>query len=80
MSAAGLLLGLINVLIFCAIVVLVAFTLVWLLGIVGYPPSVDMMKWGKIAVALICIGAVVAWLLSLAGGVPYVGPHFLGRL
>ena len=78
MSAASFLLGLIDVIINCVIIVLVAFTVVWLLGLIGFPPSADMMKWGKILVLLLCVAIVLAWLLSLVGlgGGFNRAPHF----
>ena len=74
---SGLVASLFDVLIYCALVILVAFTLVWILGIAGYPPSDEMMKWGRILVALLCLAVVVLWLLTLIGVAPYAGPHFL---
>jgi hypothetical protein len=62
-----ILIGLANVVLYCAIVVFVAFTLLWLLGLVGYPPSAEMVKVGKIIVLLLCLIAVMLWLASLFG-------------
>jgi len=73
MSAGTVLLGFLNVCLYCAIIILVAFAIVWVLGFVGVQISAEMMKWGKIVVALLCIIAVVAWLLGLLGGGPVVG-------
>lgn len=72
------LIGLANVVLYCAIVVFVAFTLLWLLNLVGYPPSPDMIKVGKVIVALLCLIAVLIWLagvLGFGGGFPN---YFLG--
>lgn len=70
MTAGAILLGFLNVLLYCAVVVLVAFVIVWVLGWMGITPSPDVMKWGKIVVGLLCLIAVAAWLVSLA-------PHLL---
>jgi len=67
MSAAVLLLGFLNMILDCAITILVAFILVWICTAAGYPPSADVMKWGKIVVGLICLIIIVSWLLSLTG-------------
>ena len=73
-----ILISLANVILYCAIVVFVAFTLLWLLKLVAYPPSPDMIKVGKIIVALLCLIAVLIWLagvLGFGGGFPN---YFLG--
>jgi len=73
-----ILIGLANLVLYCAIVVFVAFTLVWILSLVGYPPSADMMKVGKIIVLLLCLIAALIWLaglLGIGGGLPH---YFLG--
>ncbi len=79
MSAGALLLGFFNVALYCAVVILVALVIVWVLGLAGYPPSPDVMKWGKIVVLLLCLIVVVGWLLSLLGVGGYAPPRFLGR-
>jgi len=78
MSAGALLLGFLNVCLYCAIIILVAFVIVWVLSTVfGITLDANVMKWGKIVVALLCIIAIAAWLLSLLGGGVSVAPHFL---
>lgn len=81
MSAGAVLLGFLNVCLYCAIIILVAFVIVWVLSSVfGITLGAEVMKWGKIVVALLCIIAIVAWLLSLIGGGVGVGTnHFLWR-
>jgi hypothetical protein len=80
MSAGALLLGFLNVCLYCAIVILIAFVIVWVLTtLFGIVISAEVMKWGKIVVALICIIVIVGWLLSLVGVGGYSPPHFLGR-
>jgi hypothetical protein len=70
MSAASVLLGFLNVCLYCAIIILVAFVIVWVLNSVfGITLGAEVMKWGKI----------VAWLLSLVGGGVGGTSHFLGR-
>jgi hypothetical protein len=74
---SGLVASFFDVLIYCVIVVLVAVTIVWVLGIAGYPPSPDMLKYGKLLVLLLCLAVIVLWLVALLGVAPYMGPHFL---
>jgi hypothetical protein len=69
MSAAGFLLGFLNVLLYCAVIILIAFVVVWLLGFIGIAISGEVLKWGKIVVGLLCLIAVVAWLLGAVGGI-----------
>ena len=76
MSAAALLLGFLNVALTCAIIILVAFVIVWLLGFVGIGIDGNVLKWGKIVVGLLCIIVIVGWLLSLLGGGVGYAPHF----
>lgn len=69
MSAGALLLGFLNVCLYCAVIILVAFVIVWVLqNVFGITLDGNVMKWGKIVVALLCIIAIVAWLLGLIGG------------
>ena len=79
MSAAAVLLGFLNVALTCAIIILIAFAIVWLLGFVGVGIDGNVLKWGKIVVALLCIIVIVGWLLSLMGGGVGFAPRFLGR-
>lgn len=74
----GILIGFANVALYCMCVVFVAFTLLWLMGLVGYPPSPDMVRIGKIIVVLLCVIAILIWLaglLGFGGGFPN---YFLG--
>jgi hypothetical protein len=80
MSAAAILLGFLNVCLYCAIIILVAFVIVWVLSTVfGITLDANVMKWGKIVIALLCIIVIVGWLLSLIGGGVGYSPHFFGR-
>lgn len=76
MSAGGLLLGFLNVVLYCAVIILIAFIVVWLLRFVGIALDGNVLKWGKIVIGLLCLIVIVSWLLSLTGGVAFTGPHF----
>jgi hypothetical protein len=78
MSAGAVLLGFLNVCLYCAIIILVAFVILWVLGWMGIVIDGNVLKWGKIVVGLICLIVIVSWLLSLLGGGGNY-PHFLGR-
>lgn len=79
MSAAAILLGFLNVMLYCAIVILVAFVIVWVLRWMGVNIDGEVYKWGKIVVGLICLIVVVTWLVGLLGGGPATGPFLFGR-
>lgn len=79
MSAAAILLGFLNVCLYCAIIILVAFVIYWVItSLMGIALDGNVYKWGKIVVALLCLIIVVSWLLGLLSGVS-TSPHFLGR-
>jgi uncharacterized membrane protein (DUF485 family) len=78
MSAAAILLGFLNVALYCAIIILVAFVILWVLGWMGIAISGEVLKWGKIVVGLLCLIVIVTWLLSVIGG-GVSAPHFFGR-
>lgn len=76
MSASALLLGFLNVCLYCAIIILIAFVIVWAWTAFIGPIDPNVYKWGRIVVGLLCVIAVVAWLLSLLGGGVGYTPHF----
>jgi hypothetical protein len=72
----GILLSFLNLLLYIAIVILIAFVVRWVVvSFLGW--SIDPMveKWGRIVIALICLIAVVVWLAGVLGGGPGL-PHF----
>lgn len=77
---AAILLGFLQVCLTCAVIILVAFAIVWVLGSVfGVTLDGNVMKWGKIVVALLCIIVIATWLFSLIGGGVVGTNHFLWR-
>ncbi len=60
----ALFLSLLNLVLHCAIIILVACAIVWLFKLVGIAIDGDVLKWGKIVVGLLIIIAVVAWLFQ----------------
>jgi hypothetical protein len=66
-------------LLYCAIVILIAYAFVWGLRFVGVSIDGQVYKWGQIAIALICVIILLTWLLGalgMVGGGPYIGPRF----
>lgn len=79
MNAGAVLLGFLNVALTCAIIIFIAFVIVWVLRWMGVGIDAMVYKWGQIIVGLLCLIVIVGWLLSLLGGGPGYGPHFLWR-
>ena len=75
MSLAGVLLGLINICIVVAILVLIGYVAMWLLGLLGFPIPATVQKIYMVIVALIALYLIVALLLGIPsiriiGGIP----------
>jgi uncharacterized membrane protein (DUF485 family) len=72
----SLLLSFLELLLYIAIIILIAFAIRWLItSFLGWPIDGQVYKWAQIVVGLICLIAVVAWLVGVLGG--GVGlPHF----
>jgi len=75
----AILIGFLYALLYCAIVILVAFAFVWALRFLGIAIDGDVYKWGKVVVGLICVIILVTWLLSALGlvGGGFYQPRFL---
>jgi len=65
MSLAGVLLGLINIAIVVAILVLIGYVAIWLLGLLGFPIPATVQKIFMVIVALIALYMIVALLLGI---------------
>ena len=73
----AILLSFLNLLLYIAIIIFVAFVIVWVIqSFMGWSIDANVMKWGKVIVGLLCLIAVVAWLAGLLGAGPGL-PHFL---
>jgi hypothetical protein len=72
----GILISFANLLLYIAIIIFIAYCIVWLIqGFMGWTIDANVMKFGKIIVALLCFIAILVWLSGLLGGT--VGlPHF----
>jgi hypothetical protein len=74
----GILVGFLQALLYCVIVIIVACAFVWGMRVIGIGIDAAVYKWGKIAIGLICLIIMLTWLLGalgLLGGA--AGPHFL---
>lgn len=73
----GILISFLNLLLYLAIIIFVAYCIVWLIrGFMGWQIDANVYKFGQIIVGLLCLIAIVTWLagvLGLGGGLP----HFL---
>lgn len=63
----GILLGFLQMLLYCAVVIFIAFAIAWAWQTFIGPIDANVYKWGKVIIGLLCLIAFVAWLLSLLG-------------
>src|SRR5688572_30591286 len=64
----NILLSFFEMLLYCAIIIFVAFIVVWALcTIFGIAIDGDVLKWGKVVVGLLCFIAFLAWVLGVLG-------------
>ena len=65
-----------------AIIIFVAFCIVWGAKLLNVAIDGEVYKWGRIIVILLCIIAVALWLFSLLGHGPglLLGPRYRGIL
>jgi hypothetical protein len=73
----AILISFLELMLYIAIICLIAYVILWVItGFFGWSIDANVLKFGKIIVALLCLIAVVVWLSSvmgLGGGFP----HFL---
>jgi len=68
----NLLISFLNLLLYLAIIILIAYAIVWLIqGFMGWTIPANVYKFGQIVVGLLCIIAVVSWLAGVLGGGGY---------
>jgi hypothetical protein len=65
MSLTGLLLGLIDIAIVVAILVLIGYIIIWLLGLLSFSVPVQVQKIYMVIVALIALYMIVSLLLGV---------------
>jgi hypothetical protein len=76
----SILISFLYLLLYIAIVVFVAFCIVWLIqSFMGWSIDANVMKWGKVIVGLLCMIAVVVWLAGVLGMGPGLPHPVYGR-
>jgi hypothetical protein len=72
----AILISFLNLLLYLAIIILIAYAVRWLItGFLGWPIDPMIYKWAQIIVGLLCIIAIVVWVAGVIGGGPGL-PHF----
>ena len=65
MSLTGILLGLINVAVVVAVLILVGYVVMWILGIIGFPVPENVQKIYMVIIALVALYMIVSLLLGI---------------
>ena len=72
----NILLSFLELMLYIAIIVFVAYVIVWVIrSFFNWPIDPNVYKFGQIIVALLCLIAIVAWLVGVLGGAAVL-PHF----
>jgi len=67
----SLLISFLNLLLYIAIILLIAYIILWVVrDWFGIAIDGNVLKFGKIVVALICLIAIVVWIAGVVGGGP----------
>ena len=75
----SILISFLELLLYIAIIILIAFAIRWLItGFLGWPMDPMVYKWAQIIVGLLCIIAIVVWLAGVLGG-SGTFPHYPHR-
>jgi hypothetical protein len=72
----GLFISFLYLLLHIAIILLIAYAIVWVCNLFGLAIDGNVYKMGKIVVMLLCIIAVVVWLFGALGGLGAWTPTF----
>jgi hypothetical protein len=76
----SLLISFLNLLLYIAVVILVAFALKWVIEkFMGWAIDADVLKWAKVVVGLLCLIAVALWLGGVLGAGPGLPHVFIYR-
>ena len=72
----SILISFLNLMLYIAIIILIAYVILWVIqGFMGWAIDPNVLKFGKIVVALLCLIAIVVWLAAVLGGGTGL-PHF----
>jgi uncharacterized membrane protein (DUF485 family) len=67
----SILISFLNLLLYIAIIILIAFGIRWLLtSFMGVTIDANVDKWARIVVGLLCVIAIVVWVAGVIGGGP----------
>lgn len=67
----SILISFLNLLLYIAIIILIAFGIRWLLvSFMGVTIDASVEKWARIVVGLLCVIAIVVWVAGIIGGGP----------
>ena len=76
----NILISFLYLLLYIAVIILVAFAIRWLItSFLGWPIDPMVYKWAQIIVGLLCIIAIVVWIAGVVGGGGVLLPHFSYR-
>ena len=68
MSLGGLFLGFLTAVLYCSIIILIAFAVLWVMrAVFGIGIDPNVYRWGGIVVALICAIILLTWLFGALG-------------
>lgn len=79
----SLVVGFLTAVLYCAVIILVAFAFVWVMqAVFGIAIEGNVYKWGKIVVGLLCAIILLTWLLGTLGLMSgaYIRPIRIGML
>jgi hypothetical protein len=76
MSLGGVLISFLEVLLTVALIILIAYCILWAARMFIGGIDAQVEYWGRVVVGLLCLIVVVSWLLSLFGLVSYPFPTF----
>jgi hypothetical protein len=65
----NILISFLNLLLYIAIIILIAFGIRWVLvSLMGVTIDANVEKWGRVVVGLLCVIAIVVWIAGVIGG------------
>jgi uncharacterized membrane protein (DUF485 family) len=64
----SILISFLNLCLYIALICLIAYVILWVItGLFGWSVDANVLKFGKIVVALLCLIAIVVWLAGVLG-------------
>ena len=65
----SILISFLNLLLYIAIIILIAFGIRWVLvSLMGVSINANVEKWARVVVGLLCVIAIVIWIAGVLGG------------